>query len=341
MTHWSDYSDGRNQRHFMWSCLVAGLTYFDVCMTNAQPFAKVPICLIGRNARGTNSSRLAGEANMYAEQPLVFPTFPFVPMMRASTGLSKATFRPPPGLEDLGFPLGLDPKMNNDPELWLRLGCGQDPFSSEEAVMHDDNQSSISTEASCGLSTEASRGLPIDINEPNKHGWTSLHRAVIAGRADVVGYLLADPDFVAVNAKLPSGETALHLAAQTGQMQAVKILLAHPKTDVNTCSRGRRAFQLAGATGNKDVEAVIIADPRSQGVGSFWGAPPVLANQKKARKKAAKSKLQDPSRAGYSIQPPRPVGFQTVSVEEIRKAEVRKFLAASDCDSPPVIPKVL
>eukprot|EP00930_Biecheleria_cincta_P086574 TRINITY_DN75841_c0_g1_i1.p1 TRINITY_DN75841_c0_g1~~TRINITY_DN75841_c0_g1_i1.p1 ORF type:complete len:363 (+),score=63.03 TRINITY_DN75841_c0_g1_i1:39-1127(+) len=139
--------------------------------------------------------------------------------------------------------------------------------------------------------------LSSDVNGTNKFGWTLLHRAVMTGREDVVEALLANPEFVAVNSRIPGGETALHLAAQTGQMRAVKALLAHPSTAVNALSESRRrggwrACELAARAGHEDIEATIRSHPRVLALSRLL-PPPVVSV--KGQKKNARKALQEQS----------------------------------------------
>lgn len=65
----------------------------------------------------------------HAVQPPVFSTSPFVPLKHASAGLAKAAVLPPPGLEDVGFPPGLEPCKDDDSgtigdNLWSRSTTG-------------------------------------------------------------------------------------------------------------------------------------------------------------------------------------------------------------------------
>jgi ankyrin repeat protein len=98
----------------------------------------------------------------------------------------------------------------------------------------------------------------VDVNARDAVGRTPLSLAAIAGDADRVGQLLADPR-TDPNLVDRDRQTPLHWAALAGHLDVVEALLADPRTNPGITDRpeGRTAAEAAEAADHRRVAAVL------------------------------------------------------------------------------------
>jgi len=98
----------------------------------------------------------------------------------------------------------------------------------------------------------------LDLKLPNADGFTALHAAAEAGRADAVPWLVAHG--LPLEAHTRHGHTALHIAAALGHAAAAQALL-DAGAELNAPSPGGTPLDVARAE-NKPELVALLSDPR-------------------------------------------------------------------------------
>nr|XP_015928633.2 delta-latroinsectotoxin-Lt1a-like [Parasteatoda tepidariorum] len=98
----------------------------------------------------------------------------------------------------------------------------------------------------------------IEINKPEKSGYTPLHYA-IQGRPKTLKLFL-DNDKISVNAKSDFGLTPFHLAVMKGNRRICDVLLSSGKVDVNAGNRNNMtSLHFAAMAGNVDMIQYLLS----------------------------------------------------------------------------------
>lgn len=97
------------------------------------------------------------------------------------------------------------------------------------------------------------------VNASDENGWTALHIAARNGNAEVVRFLLAQPD-LDVNAKNKWKSTPLMIAAGSGNLAIIDLLLHHPGTAIDLQAEyyGRTALIEASVRGHIAVVKALV-----------------------------------------------------------------------------------
>lgn len=96
-----------------------------------------------------------------------------------------------------------------------------------------------------------------DINAKGDKGWTLLHHAALANKADIIAYALSKG--AQINAQANDKSTPLIVAAQAGAKQTVT-LLTEKGADINArMTGGFTALHLAAQQGQAEIVKILIA----------------------------------------------------------------------------------
>ena len=121
----------------------------------------------------------------------------------------------------------------------------------------------------------------VDVNTTNSKGLPALINATIAGRTNIVQFLVKNN--VDVNARENHGLPALYFASSRGELDIVKILVKN-KADVNAAgTSGISPLLAAAAAGRADVVKVLIENNADVNQRSIHGRAPLHAAAEKGR----------------------------------------------------------
>eukprot|EP01038_Epipyxis_sp_PR26KG_P012228 gene12228-16378_t len=93
----------------------------------------------------------------------------------------------------------------------------------------------------------------VDVNKPNRLGWSPLHVAVTNGQVEAVRLIIKNPSLKVNKSNSKNNQTALHIAAETYNVDILDLLLNH--IDINPTLKnqyGMTAFDIVEE--NKDHE---------------------------------------------------------------------------------------
>jgi ankyrin repeat protein len=100
----------------------------------------------------------------------------------------------------------------------------------------------------------------VDIYKKNGIGYNALHIALIAGRSNIVQYILDDIN----RGELDAGKnTALHFAADKGCLSSIQHLLNDARVNPNLRNRsGQTALYFASIKRSPEILKLLVNDPR-------------------------------------------------------------------------------
>lgn len=112
-----------------------------------------------------------------------------------------------------------------------------------------------------------------DMNQGDDHGFSPLHWACFAGRANITEMLLSRG--ARINATNMGDDTALHLAASHGHLECVSLLLKN-KADVNALNEhGNTALHYAAFWGHQQIAEELLAYGAQANVANVDGDTPI------------------------------------------------------------------
>lgn len=112
-----------------------------------------------------------------------------------------------------------------------------------------------------------------DMNEGDDHGFSPLHWACFAGRANIVDMLLSRG--ARINSTNMGDDTALHLAASHGHIECVNLLLKN-KADVNVLNEhGNTPLHYACFWGYQEIAELLISSGAQANIANKDGDTPI------------------------------------------------------------------
>jgi len=113
----------------------------------------------------------------------------------------------------------------------------------------------------------------MDVDTPDKFGWTPAYWAVSAGQKEVTVYLLSQA--IDINAKTQDGHTLLHQASKAGMLEMVASLIAKGAEVDAKSDDGSTPLQNAARAGQEAVVRLLIAKGADVNTASNDGRHPL------------------------------------------------------------------